>query len=95
MLSKEQLTSMRDRCTTDLREILDFFADRSTDPAGGFYGKVGRDLVPVYDAPRALVYVGRMLWTYAAAYRILGEDVRRGEALEKASPESDQPDQTE
>ncbi len=74
MLSKEQLITMRDRCTTDLREILDFFADRSTDPAGGFYGKVGRDLVPVYDAPRALVYVGRMLWTYAAAYRILHDE---------------------
>ena len=74
MLSKEQLITMRDRCTTDLREILDFFADRSTDPAGGFYGKVGRDLVPVYDAPRALVYVGRMLWTYAAASRILHDE---------------------
>ena len=70
MLKKEQLHAMRTRSERDLREILDFFADYSTDPDGGFYGKVGRDLVPVYDAPRALVYVGRMLWTYAAAYRI-------------------------
>lgn len=52
---------MRTRSERDLREILDFFADYSTDPDGSFYGKVGRDLVPVYDAPRALVYVGRML----------------------------------
>ena len=74
MLKRDQLIAMRDRSIRDLKEILDFFADCSTDPAGGFYGKVGRDLVPVYDAPRALVYIGRMLWTYAAAYRILGDE---------------------
>ena len=74
MLKRDQLIAMRDRSIRDLKEILDFFADYSTDPNGGFYGKVGRDLVPVYDAPRALVYIGRMLWTYAAAYRILGEE---------------------
>jgi cellobiose epimerase len=43
---------------------------------GGFYGKVDCDLKVDREAPRAAVIAGRLLWTYAAATRTLGDEYR-------------------
>ena len=74
MLNKTQVLALRGRAQAGLRETLDFFADHAMDPEGGFYGKVDRDLRPVKEAERSLVFNARMLWTYAAAYRLLREE---------------------
>ena len=53
--------------------ILPWWAQNMTDPDGGFYGR--RDgfcrLDP--DAPKGLILNARILWTFSAAYRVLGE----------------------
>ena len=74
MLNKTEVLALRGRAQAGLRETLDFFADHAMDPEGGFYGKVDRDLRPVKEAERSLVFNARMLWTYAAAYRLLREE---------------------
>ena len=44
-----------------------------TDPAGGFYGR--RDGSGILDpgAPKGLILNARILWTFSAAYRVLGK----------------------
>lgn len=74
MLNHDERESLAKRAKRGLEEVLDFFAIRATDPNGGFFGKVDRDLQPVADAERSLVFTARMLWTYAAAYRILQQE---------------------
>ncbi len=74
MLNKDERTSLAKRASSGLQEVLDFFATQATDSNGGFFGKVDRDLHPIADAERSLVFTARMLWTYAAAHRILKQD---------------------
>lgn len=53
--------------------ILPFWIKHAVDPVnGGFYGAVTNDLQVLNDIPRSAILCGRILWTYAAAYRILG-----------------------
>ncbi len=56
--------------------ILPFWMRHAADPAGGFYGEVTNDLVVVKDAPRAAVINSRILWTFSAATRLLGNEYR-------------------
>ena len=67
----EQLKrEVRDELT---RDILPFWAGRMRDGKGGFHGRIdglGR-LVP--DAPRGAILNARILWTFASAYRVLGD----------------------
>lgn len=60
---------------TVLKEnILDFWMNRMTDPSGGFYGRVSGNGVLDADAPKGAVLNARILWTFAAAYRIFHDE---------------------
>lgn len=55
--------------------ILDFWLTHSVDTEqGGFVGEVTRSLEIVPDAAKSLVLNTRMLWTFAAAYRLYGDE---------------------
>ena len=50
--------------------ILPFWVERTPDPVnGGFYGEVSNDLKVNNLVPRSAVLYGRILWTFAVAYR--------------------------
>lgn len=63
----------------ELRDnILPFWIAHAVDyTRGGFYGSVSNDLVPDPQAPRGALLTGRILWSYAAAYRCYGLPVYR------------------
>ena len=52
-------------------DILPFWMQRMTDPKGGFYGRMDGDGVIVPDAEKGAILNSRILWTFAAAYRVL------------------------
>lgn len=55
--------------------ILPFWSRRMRDDArGGFCGRISGEGVPDPDAPRGAVMYARILWTFSAAYRILGNN---------------------
>ncbi|MCL2811060.1 MAG: AGE family epimerase/isomerase [Clostridia bacterium] len=55
--------------------ILPFWLKYSVDhQSGGYYGEVGYDGTPDPAADRCLILNARILWTFAAAYRILGDE---------------------
>lgn len=61
--------------------ILPYWMDRMIDPRGGFYGRRdGNDRLDA-DAPKGAILNARILWTFSAAYRVLG----RPEYLETAT----------
>ena len=45
---------------------------RLKDPRGGFYGEVSADGTVQYDAPRGVILNARLIWSFSAAYRALG-----------------------
>ncbi len=50
--------------------ILPFWVDHTPDPIhGGFYGALSNDLKVDDHSPRSAVLYGRILWTFALAYR--------------------------
>ena len=55
--------------TTD---ILPYWIKRMNNPEGGFYGRISGDEQLDTDAPVGNILVARILWTFAAAYRIFG-----------------------
>ena len=73
MATAEFLSNLRERAVKGLTETLDFFIEYAKDPDGGFYGAVGRDLIPVKPAIRSVVLNARLVWAFASAYRVLGE----------------------
>jgi cellobiose epimerase len=53
--------------------ILPFWMEHTPDKFnGGFYGAMTNDLVIHNEIPRSAIVCARILWTYAAAYRTLG-----------------------
>ncbi len=52
--------------------ILPYWMDKMVDPSGGFYGR--RDGYDRLDptAPKGAILNGRLLWSFSAAYRVLG-----------------------
>ena len=61
--------------------ILPYWMHRMTDPSGGFYGRRdGHDILHS-GTPKGAVLNARILWTFSAAYRLLGKE----EYLETAS----------
>ena len=54
------------------KDILPFWMDRMQDPAGGFYGQMDGSGRLMPDAPRGGILCARILWTFSAAYRVLG-----------------------
>lgn len=65
---------MRD-CLTE--NILPYWLELMLDPAGGFYGR--RDGLDHLDpeAPKGAILNARLLWTFSAAYRVLGDPCYR------------------
>ncbi|MDR3122038.1 MAG: AGE family epimerase/isomerase, partial [Clostridiales bacterium] len=70
MKNQEKIDQLYDWAARELADILEVYAKYAYDPAGGFYGAVTRELVPVKDADRGLVLNARLLWTFASAYRV-------------------------
>lgn len=69
---------MHDEIVSDLKNsTLPFWENYSVDPAGGFYGSVGRDGTPIADAPKGGVLNARILWTFSTAYRMYGNSIYR------------------
>jgi len=61
-----------------LGDILPFWMKYTVDDAdGGFYGAVTNDLRVQNDVPRSAILCARILWTYAAAYRLFNEPAYR------------------
>lgn len=55
--------------------ILDFWMKHTIDEDnGGFYGFISKDLTVQADAGKSLVLNTRILWTFASAYRIYGDE---------------------
>jgi len=67
-------TKLRNDVLLNLEEnILPYWIDKMVDPRGGFYGRRdGNDILDA-DAPKGAVLNARILWTFSAAYRILGK----------------------
>ena len=60
--------------------ILPYWLDKMQDPQGGFYGRRdGSDRLDP-DAPKGAILNGRLLWTFAAAYRATGREEYRAAA---------------
>ena len=53
-------------------DILPFWLERMQDPAGGFYGQIDGTGVLIPGAPKGAILNARILWTFSAAYRVLG-----------------------
>ena len=70
----ETLQEWKKELTDELTDhILPFWIERMPDTArGGFYGQITGEGVLVPDAPKGAIMHGRILWTFAAAYRVLG-----------------------
>ena len=52
--------------------ILPFWMNRVQNPAGGFYGRIDGNGKLHPEAPRGGILNARILWTFSAAYRVLG-----------------------
>ena len=65
-------TELRQSAQTVLEEnILAYWLRLRDKKRGGFYGQVTGDEVLVPDAPRGAILNARILWSFAAAYRVL------------------------
>ncbi len=61
-------------------DILPFWLTRMQDPSGGWYGRIDGEGRLVPDAPRGAILNARILWTFSAAFRVLGRPQYRGAA---------------
>lgn len=55
-----------------ITDILPYWINRMNNPEGGFYSRISGEEKLDADAPLGNIMVARILWTFAAAYRILG-----------------------
>lgn len=55
-----------------LNDILPYWMSRVRRPEGNFYGRIDGWENPDDDAPLGNIMVARILWTFAAAYRLIG-----------------------
>ena len=78
----EQLTTLRREVRAELVEnILPFWMNRMADRRrGGFFGRMTGEGVLCPDDPRGAILNARILWTFAAAYRLLGREEYRDTA---------------
>src|SRR5690625_5089773 len=72
----ERLIRLRSAVREELtRRILPFWLTHTVDRSnGGFVGQVSADNVPDPSAPKGSILHSRILWTFAAAYRALGDE---------------------
>lgn len=62
------------------KKILPFWSNLKDTTNGGFYGWVGNDLQVDRQAPKGGIATARQLWSFAAAYRVTGQDIWRDHA---------------
>lgn len=72
---KEIITSLCNEVKAELEDnILPFWMNKMTDNVrGGFYGRIDGNDVLEPEAPKGAILNGRILWTFSAAYRLLGK----------------------
>lgn len=72
---KEIITSLCNEVKAELESnILPFWMNKMTDNVhGGFYGRIDGNDVLEHEAPKGAILNGRILWTFSAAYRLLGK----------------------
>lgn len=69
------VTTLKAQVRKELTEnILPYWITRMCSGNGGFYGRIDGSDKPDTTAPLGNIMVARMLWTFASAYRILGDD---------------------
>lgn len=81
MCGTETRRTLKESVRRNLTEnILPYWINTMVDPAGGFYGR--RDGYDRLDdnAQKGAVLAGRLLWSFAAAWRVLGDPVCRNMA---------------
>jgi mannobiose 2-epimerase len=68
------IETLRGELIDNLRNnILNYWIEKMVDPRGGFYGRRdGNDNLDA-DAPKGAVLNARILWSFSAAYRVLGD----------------------
>lgn len=73
-MSESLINIIRNDVLLNLEEnILPYWIDKMVDPRGGFYGRRDGNDTLYPDAPKGAVLNARILWTFSAAYRILGK----------------------
>jgi len=70
-----RITDLRSQLRNELTlNILPFWMNRMTDPdQGGFYGRIDGNGNLHPDAPKGAVLNARILWTFASAFRVIGD----------------------
>ncbi|MGN0213619.1 MAG: AGE family epimerase/isomerase [Muribaculaceae bacterium] len=73
---KEQLQTLRQELMSNMTQnILPYWMEKMVDDArGGFYGRRDGFDHLVADAPKGAILNGRLLWSFAAAYRVTGNE---------------------
>jgi mannobiose 2-epimerase len=71
--------SLRERVEKELRtNILPFWLEHAIDEQyGGFRGQIANDLTIDPFAPKGLILIARILWTFSKAFSVYGEEVYR------------------
>ncbi|HZS62560.1 MAG TPA: AGE family epimerase/isomerase [Gemmatimonadaceae bacterium] len=82
MSARPQLFALRSELEHELTHgILPYWMHRAVDAGrGGFVGAITGDDRPVPDAPKGAILNARILWTFAAASRVLGDPAYRAMA---------------
>jgi len=71
----QMVAQLKQEIVQDLTEnILPFWASKSPDPSGGFYGTLNFDGTPQADAMKGGILNARLVWTFSSAYRILKDE---------------------
>lgn len=87
MRGDEILQALRTELKSELTQrILPYWMEQAVDERnGGFMGLVTADNVRRYDAPKGSILNARILWTFAAADRVLGDGAYRAFAERAAN----------
>ena len=67
--TRETLQHLRSAASVELRNILDWWARRTVDPNGGFYGRIDGSGRLHARADKGVILNTRILWTFSAAAR--------------------------
>ena len=70
LLAAQALASQVKKELTE--NILPYWINKMCKPEGGFYGQINGSEELVADAPVGNIMTARVLWTFASAYRLLG-----------------------
>ncbi|WP_346859600.1 AGE family epimerase/isomerase [uncultured Draconibacterium sp.] len=75
MKLKPIFEKLSDEMSLELENILEFWSAKTIDKqAGGFVGQIDQDGTIAINASKGVVLNARLLWTFSAAYRIIGSE---------------------